>query len=110
MPEAEKTIRLSKVTKEFNIGLNTIVDFLAAKGHKIESSPNAKISDEVYRILLKEFQADKGAKEESQAVTMGKLKKSDAMVLEAEEAPTPVLREKESKEVLIKNINIKQVH
>lgn len=105
MPEAEKTIRLSKVTKELNIGVNTIVDFLNTKGQKIDINPNTKISDEVYRILLKEFQADKGAKEESQSITIGKLKKADAMVLDAEETSEPVIREKESKEVLIKNIN-----
>lgn len=38
-------IRLSKLTRQFNIGLQTLVDFLNAKGAGIELNPNAKISD-----------------------------------------------------------------
>ena len=39
-------IRLSKLTKQFNIGLSTLVEFLSSKGVEVEMNPNAKISDE----------------------------------------------------------------
>ena len=41
---AGKPKRLSKVTKEFNLGLTTVVDYLQEKGFEVESNPNAKIS------------------------------------------------------------------
>ena len=68
MLEGAKTLRLSKVAKEFNLSLGKIVEFLAAKGHPVESNPNAKIGDEEYGLLLKEFSSDKSAREEAQNV------------------------------------------
>ena len=47
--------RLSKVAKELNISIGSIVEFLGKKGFKIESNPNGKIGDEEYGHLLKEF-------------------------------------------------------
>jgi len=52
MSEAtEKAIRLSKVTREFNLGLHTVVEFLEGKGHTVESNPNTKIPGELYSLL-----------------------------------------------------------
>ena len=47
--------RLSKVAKELNVSIGTITDFLKSKGHAIESNPNAKISGELYTLLLDGF-------------------------------------------------------
>ncbi len=59
------SIRLIKVTKECNVGLQTAVEFLAKKGHVIEDpTPNTKISEEQYQLLLSEFVSDKGLKAE----------------------------------------------
>ena len=52
MSEAAKTLRLSKVAKEFNLSLGKIVEFLSTKGHKVENNPNAKIGDEEYGLLM----------------------------------------------------------
>ena len=49
----EKKIRLIKVAKEFNVGLNTITDFLHRKGIEVDSSPNAPIDADTYAILEK---------------------------------------------------------
>ena len=38
-------IRLNRLTKQFNIGLQTLVDFLNGKGAELEMNPNAKVSD-----------------------------------------------------------------
>ncbi len=51
--------RLSKVTKELNVGLQTCVDFLQKKGHTVENSLNAKINDEQYELLVMQFSQDK---------------------------------------------------
>ena len=69
MSEAtEKSIRLSKVAKEFNLALSTVVEFLEKKGHKVESNPNAKIEGALYELLLAQFGTDKEIKEKSQQV------------------------------------------
>ena len=51
--------RLSKVTKELNVGLQTCVDFLQKKGYDVENSLNAKINDEQYELLVLQFSQDK---------------------------------------------------
>ena len=61
---AGKTKRLSKVARELNVGISTIVDHLSSEGIDIEASPNTKIDEEHYSILLKEFQSDKNLSEE----------------------------------------------
>ncbi len=63
MAEANKTIRLSKAAREFNISKNTIVEFLEKKGFKVESSPNTKLAPEMYGLLVNEFQSEKAVKE-----------------------------------------------
>ncbi len=65
MSEANTGIRLSKVAREFNIATSTISDFLSKKGFTIESSPNAKLSAEMYALIQKEYSQEKSAKEES---------------------------------------------
>ena len=60
------TIRLNKVTRDLNVGITTVVEFLQKKGHTIEASPNAKITEEQYAELVKEFSKDKNLKKESE--------------------------------------------
>ena len=60
------SIRLIKVTKELNVGLSTVVKFLNDKGFSTEENPNAKIGDDAYSLLLKEFNKDKNIKQESE--------------------------------------------
>lgn len=58
-------IRLNRVTRELGVGVSTIVEFLQKKGYDVESNLNAKITEEQYAVLLKEFSKDKKQKEES---------------------------------------------
>jgi translation initiation factor IF-2 len=58
-------IRLNKVTRDLNVGLITVVEFLHKKNFEVKEDPNAKISDEAYELLVKEFKKDKNIKEES---------------------------------------------
>lgn len=49
--------------KEFNIGKDTLVDFLVNKGfNKDDLKPTAKLTEDMYRALQAEFQSDKVAK------------------------------------------------
>ena len=60
------TIRLNKVTRDLNVGITTVVEFLQKKGYPMVASPNAKITEEQYAVLVKEFSTDKNLKIESE--------------------------------------------
>lgn len=60
------TIRLNKVTRDLNVGIATVVEFLQKKGYTVEANPNTKISEEQYAILVKEFSTDKNLRLESE--------------------------------------------
>ena len=60
------TIRLNKVTRDLNVGIATVVEFLQKKGYTIEANPNTKITEEQYAVLVKEFSTDKNLKKESE--------------------------------------------
>lgn len=63
--------RLFKIAKELNVGVGTIVDFLAAKGHIIENKPTSMISEEVHDLLLKEFRSSMAEKEKADKIIIG---------------------------------------
>ena len=65
-----KNLRLSKLAREFNVGISTIVEFLHKKGFNIDSNPNSKISDEEYLILEKEYKKDIDLKKESERLNL----------------------------------------
>lgn len=62
--------RLSKVAREFNVGIQTIVDFLHKKGFVIDTNPNTKISDDAYHLLEKEYKSDISLKKESERINL----------------------------------------
>ena len=70
MSEINVTRRLSKVAKELNVGIQTIVAFLGEKGIGIENNPNSKITDQAYEALLLKFQPDKLDKEKSSKLNL----------------------------------------
>jgi len=70
MAKVNKNKRLSKLAREFNVGISTIVDFLNKKGIQIDSNPNSKVSDDAYNILAKEYSSDINLKKESEKVNL----------------------------------------
>lgn len=70
MSEGNIAVRLAKAAQEFNIGIATIVDYLSKKGHKIDSSPNAKLSPEMYLLVVKGFQDQKTVKESANKIEL----------------------------------------
>ncbi|CEN35010.1 translation initiation factor IF-2 [Capnocytophaga cynodegmi] len=82
---SEGTTRLSKVLKEFNISLDTAVDYLKKeKGVEIESNPNVKISGEVVKLLSDKFNADKNKREASKEIVEDQRKEREAIRIEQE--------------------------
>ncbi|MFA5620771.1 MAG: translation initiation factor IF-2 [Weeksellaceae bacterium] len=67
------SIRLNKVLKELNISIDRAVDFLGEKGIEVERTPNTKIDQKTYEILIKEFQSDAKQKAASEEVIINKI-------------------------------------
>ena len=72
--------RLSKVAREFNVGLSTIVELLHNKGSKISSDPNAKLTDEEYAIVANAFSTDSKVKKESSVINLKETRKKKSTV------------------------------
>jgi translation initiation factor IF-2 len=62
----EKALDLKGVMRKFNIGLSSIVEFLASKGQKVESKPTSKLSAEQYSLVEKEFSSSAALKTQQQ--------------------------------------------
>ncbi|MCL2501686.1 MAG: translation initiation factor IF-2 [Bacteroidales bacterium] len=65
---ANESIRISKVVKELNIGIGTLVDFLKKKGIDVDPSPNSKLTTEAYLLAQKEFDKEHRLKEQSKKI------------------------------------------
>ena len=80
--------RLVKVAKEFNVGTGTIIEYLNEAGFDIDNKPSAKIDDEMYAALTKEFHGSAEIKELADQITIGN---KPAVEVEAKQkTPTPV--------------------
>jgi translation initiation factor IF-2 len=81
------TLRLMAAAKEFNIGKDTLVDFLVSKGFsKDDLKPTSKLTEEMYRSLQQEFQSDKVAKIKSDQIDLPKGSSPEAKKKKEEEA------------------------
>ncbi|HWC53211.1 MAG TPA: translation initiation factor IF-2 [Chitinophagaceae bacterium] len=81
-----KLPRLLAAAKEFNIGQDTLIDFLIEKGFpKDELKPTSKLTEEMYRALQMEFQSDKVAKMKSDQVDLPKGTQAEAKKKKEEE-------------------------
>jgi len=107
----DKSIKLIKAVKELNIGMGTIVDFLATKGYKVEKQPMAKLDGDMYNALLKEFAVDKIIKEEAKQISIGKIRKEETSSHPEPQKEQRRSRDFENEEILIKNTShIPSVH
>ena len=89
------TPRLMAAAKEFNVGKDTLVDFLVSKGFpKDDLKPTSKLSEEMYRSLQLEFSSDKAAKMKSDQIEIPKGNVAEAKKKKDEEE---ILFKKESK-------------
>jgi len=96
----EASIRLNKVLRELNISLDRAVEHLSSKDIQIEARPTTKISNDVYKSLLDEFETDKSKKDASDEITEEKRKEKEQLRLIQEN------KEKERLELELKNQEI----
>ena len=95
MADANKPVRLNLIAREFNLGVQTIADFLASKGIEVDAKPNTKIEASAYALVRANFQDEKEAKEkavssssrtvvERESVTLASARRRSAPVEEVE--------------------------
>ena len=102
-------MRLSKAAKEFNIGISTILEYLAKKGFHVEKDPNTKLLAEMVDILDREFHSQKSVKEEAdkKGVDLGGHK-----TISIEDKPTTHIKpdfEDDTEELSIKTSTISKI-
>lgn len=67
------TPRLMAAAKEFNIGKDTLIDYLMSKGFDGDDlKPTSRISEEMYRVLQVEFQSDKANRQKAEQIDLPK--------------------------------------
>ena len=103
--ETNFTIRLSKAVKEFNVGKDTIVEFLAKKGFQVDPSPNTKLTADMYALLVKEYQGEKEVKNEAMKLGNLSFKGGSVSVDSALQSPKTV-DEEDHDEVIIRSTTI----
>ena len=101
-----KTMRLSKVLREFNISLDRAVEFLGSKGYEVEARPTTKISSEEYEVLFEGFQTDKSKKVASKEVGEEKRKEKEELRLEREREIEEKEQVAEAKKVIKAEANL----
>ncbi len=92
------SFRLTKVAKDLNVGIQTLVEYLAKKGHQVEMNPNTKISEEQYELLATAFQGERKVKEEADKIELMTSGSNRVVELEPKKEA-----EAEQEEVIIKN-------
>ncbi|MEY4049737.1 MAG: translation initiation factor, partial [Bacteroidota bacterium] len=87
-----KLPRLLAAAKEFNIGQDTLIEFLVKKGFpKDDLKPTAKLTEDQYYSLQAEFQSDKVARNKADHVELPK-----NAVADKDKAKKPVVAEPEA--------------
>jgi len=94
-----KVRRLSKIAREFNVGTSTIVDFLQSKGQEVESSPNTKITADLYELIEAEYESEKSVREKVEEVRSEKIEAKNKKIADAEEKLAEVIAKAEEVEV-----------
>lgn len=120
---AGKVKRLSKVARELNVGIATLVEFLKTKDIEVDPNPNTKLEAEHYAILSEEFADDQSLKEEAEKTALKREKRKtvslktkveentaeeesdeEEVVTKSEPAPQPVVEEKPQPEETPKEV------
>lgn len=103
------TPRLMAAAKEFNIGKDTLTDFLVSKGFDAEElKPTSKISEEMYRVLQVEFQTDKVARQKAEQIDLPKNAPADAKKRKDEQDISFNKKEKEKETKPVEPVIIKE--
>lgn len=99
-----KITRLASAAKELNVGTATIVEHLHSKGFKdVANSPNTKLTEEQYEILLREFRGDKDVKDKAEQINIGKRKEEELTIKEALKEMPKVVEKVEEEIIAVKH-------
>lgn len=109
MSETQGTIRLSKLARELNVGIGTLVEEAEKKGIELKNDPNLKVAPDIIEVLEKIFAKDKSDKEESKALGLSSRQKRDLKEAELTESKKEVVKPVEQidqAEILIKDTTL----
>ena len=81
--------KISKIAKDLNISVTTVVEFLNKKNINIDASPNTRVEDDIVEVLLKEFDKDGSLKRKMEA------DRAKEQVVEQKPEPAPVEKPKQ---------------
>ncbi len=85
--------KISKIAKDLNISVNTVIEFLRKRDINIEESPNTRVEEDIVNLLMGEFQSDKDLKKRSAQITTerkeSRVKPAAAPKAEDEAADSP---------------------
>ena len=96
------TKRLAVVAKELGVGTSTIIEHLHKNGFEVDNKPTTKVTEDQYKLLLRDFQKDKNLKEKAEQISLGKTRREN---LEIDERETISIKdEEEQDEVFVKNL------
>ncbi len=101
----DKSYRINKVAAELNVGFEKLIDYLNLNGFNVDKKITAKIDEAMFTALLKEYQSDKDAKEESLAIKKPIVLETKVSIktISAEKTEKPFIEETE---ILIKNTGV----
>ena len=80
--------KISKVAKDLNVALPTVIEFLHKKNISIDDNPNTRVEDDIVDILVKEFKNDKDQKSKSEQFSSERQKERSKPA--PKEAPKPI--------------------
>jgi translation initiation factor IF-2 len=103
----DKMIRLGQASRKLNVGHNTILEFLAKKGFKVENNPNAKLTSDQFAMLSKEYASSASEKIEAHGLTIG-MKHTENVTIKSE-ADVHRKKGEEEDRILIKNLGSKEI-
>jgi translation initiation factor IF-2 len=100
------TTRLNKAAREFNVGKETIVEFLHKKGYEIDPNPNTKLTAEMYELLTKEYMAEKSVKEESRKKGLASFKRESISIDDRKKQVTEPEYDDEEDDIIIRGVSV----
>jgi len=101
---AGKAQRLGKAAGELNVGVSTIVDFLASKGIAIDSDPNSKLEAEQYDMLRTQFAADQNLKEQSKMTAVKREKRETITLRDVKADDQPAAEEDDFDQTILERV------
>ncbi|MDX5320028.1 MAG: hypothetical protein LPK45_03040 [Bacteroidota bacterium] len=112
MTDKQNTYRIIKVATEFGVAVGTLADHLKSKGFEVDAKPTAKISQEQYEVLLRDFKSDKAARDEAKQleINKGREENNTTEISDVSKKPaTTETNEFDDEVILIKNTTVNPV-